>query len=192
MPLTTVSVPYVLTRDLRDKRIAVARDVLAQLVREGLPLCVETGSYVATYEYFDRAYIFGPDDQLQAHVDAVQAHCTVCLLGACLLSQARLYDQITVASVRYKSDPVFGHIFEVHGDAGKAALADIFDRDTMNSMECAFERDRLGNPPCDEIFNAITFGYRFDTHKDRVAAVMNNLIANDGEFLLLEESEDEE
>src|SRR4051812_46877020 len=76
----------------RTKAVEVAKDVLKhlqdyQLVR---------GTYLEGY----LTDVDGPwTGDLQQHLPAVEAECKMCALGACLLSRARVYDEVPAGEV---------------------------------------------------------------------------------------------
>jgi hypothetical protein len=186
-----------LTREIRDKRIAVARDVLLQLDRPDLPLAVVSSMGYVTGHLFVG---IRPEDDVQAHVDAIQAHCSVCQKGALLLSKARLFDAVPASTILYDIDTFRaedGTIAEVAAfpDEVNAALADLFDRLTMDMLEAAFEKstdtidfeDDDGNAIHDDygqacLSLAARYGKWYPDDRDRVRACMKNMIINDGEF----------
>jgi hypothetical protein len=187
-----------LTREIRDKRIAVAKDVLLQFDRADVPLqlCRANGYVVGSL-----GVGLHPEDDVRDHADVIQAECHVCQKGALLLSKARLFDAVPLSTVLWNIPDYTakdGTVNEVaaFSDEVNAALADLFDRLTMDMLEVAFERsasviDLVDKETGDDIHDdrgvaclslAALYGKRFADDRGRVRACMENLIINDGEF----------
>ncbi len=119
--------PIELTREIRELRVAIARDMIAQLDANRVHLT--TGYYL---RYF-RDYVNLTGD-LRDHLAVIQEHCDPCLLGFALLSKARVR---AVPMARL----VAGVVSYAHMDRETVVelLADVFDADTLTLMECVFE-----------------------------------------------------
>jgi hypothetical protein len=167
-----------LTPEIRSRRVAVARDVLAQVAASKLKVAV--GSYLAVdcSLALQEATEDLPDDaDLQGVVDVVQAHCQVCARGALLLSKARLYNAVPLESI-WGMD---------QGDNADL-LADTFDEETLDVLENAFEGHTINACTGSPSFLAVDFAKKIDPDRfggaeKRLVAAMNNIIENDGEFL---------
>ncbi len=185
-----------LTREIRDKRVAVARDVIERIAL-GRARYVP-GSYMRRRDYNERWRTGALTEDVQGCADFLEGECSVCLLGGLLLSKARLFNAVPFA----KFDP--GGYFTVSGRQADGAaiadvLADVFDPATLATMEAAFELaagyynsspllKRLTDAEIERLQAGKAFGHAFGDQSelyvnDRVLAVMNNLIANDGEFV---------
>jgi hypothetical protein len=175
------------TAEARAMRVAIARDVLAQLDREDVPLDLTTTMYLS-------GRLAGPyEPELRDCVDRVQAGCTVCLLAACVLSRARLYGGVPTAAFRlgvHHTEGTEGLSLAAGRLRVVGALADVFDRDTLDAVEAAFmctwmgEEERRAALPLSSA--AVAFGHRYDADRAgmlaRARAVMANIVAHDGEF----------
>lgn len=165
-----------------EKAVAVAQDVLAWLALPETRGKVLTGSYLW-------ARVPGPIDplaDLRTYAEQAMASgdCEVCMLGACLLSKAKLFDAVPVKPFAGHSD---GRI-RAHGGARDdvtEALEDVFDRETMDLMESAFERTMMGwTADRDLMRGAATFGMGFLDPRDRARAIMENVVAHGGKFVV--------
>lgn len=159
---------------MNEKAVAVAKDVLKHLDA----MKVKDGHYFELIT--NERKVRDLEGDLQEHAEEVQANCQVCLLGACVLSKARLYDAVSMEAFRdmeiYCSD-----------DDVRDTLADIFDIDTINCMEAAFEGESFSwmRPTSYRlILEAMKFGNQFADRKECVRAVMENIIANNGRFIV--------
>lgn len=176
-----------LTREIRDKRVAIAKDVLAQLDAKAYEL--RSG-----YRYFSAQLACSKSsviDQDLRDVLPKAKDCTVCLLGAVLVSKARLYDEVPVAS----DSIYFGYdaescVLGLGSHDVYQALETVFDSDSLAIMEGVFERlydapDRLENFALREQFSQWRdYFYWFDSSEARVREMMRILIDNDGELAL--------
>jgi hypothetical protein len=187
-----------LTREIRDNRIAVAKDVLARIALRKLELRI--GSYITlrnckwlepeacTKDRKELGALFDETSDLQTVVDQLEAKCAVCLRGAAVLSKARVLDKIPMRKVL----DARGEVTLGQGDTTDL-LSDIFDPKQLDLFEAAFERvTHLGGGWCtdEELLEAQAFGTRhtnYDATDEEDAAsitvaVMQNLIDNDGVF----------
>ncbi len=188
-----------LTPEIRANRVAVARDILLQLDRADNPLKVESGSYIKS-RTGDALLGLGeyPDEgDLQDHVEAIQADCQVCFMGAVLLSKARLLNPV---SMNRFFPYVETHVRLIRPGQWEIteAVSDVFDQQTMYMMEAAFEGTPCHAGPCSNpllINGAALFGKRLtrgkfltleEMSRVRARAVAENLIENDGVFTVVE------
>lgn len=172
-----------LTREVRAKRVAVMRDVLKQLDRKEMPLVVAQG-YGYLGGYADGELLEG---SLQPHVDQLQKTCKVCMLGAAFLSFTRLYNGVPSAVVNDYGHS-HGNFITISSDPMRSALSDVFDEFTLDLMESAFERcDMSGLTEGDRLdacIKAGQYGLQFGSPEAAARAIAQNIVANDGEFIL--------
>jgi len=174
---------------LNEKAIAIAKDVLAHL---GM-LKPQQGTFLSG-TVTQRPGLTG-DTQLQELLDEVQEGCRVCALGACLLSYVRLHDHVTLGETASNWGPHFW-AFGAGRRVVFSHLTNIFDRLQLQLIESAFEEV----PMCDSTeksqahYDAAHFGAVLSQTTDPglsleerrakvLAAIMNNIIANDGHFV---------
>jgi len=159
-------------RERKDKIIAIAKDVL---------------KWVNTYRLAHGSYLEGSvpavidnDVDLQSCADTVVKYCEMCALGALLLSKARLYDDVPVRDIKYTySSDDLGTNISTGNSYIKERLAGIFTSQQLNLIETAFECWSATDPAEQR---AQRFGKQYRNLTERVIAVMNNIIANNGEF----------
>ena len=170
-----------LTREIRAKRIAVARDVLAQLDRKDVPLKVRRGTYLAGPMIEGR--IAGPS--LQPYVDKLQEYCEACAIGAAFLSYVRLFG--VDCDVVRNFDRVW-----VGDDLMRDHLATIFDGRTLDLIESMFEGENMialssmqpSKPHIKECDEAGELGGQFFSAAGAIQAICQILIENDGDFVI--------
>ena len=172
------------------KGLAVAQDVLQHLkylnMRQGAYISGRVSQQVAKAE------------DLQEVVDVVQKKCNVCLLGACLLSKARLYDQVPLSELFMTIEDSEAGEIEAESDLLRVRLEDCFSHRTMSLMEAAFEctaglAEGLTDSERDVqlLYGAVSFGLLHTSLSARVEAVMKNVVQNGGLFKPPPKTEDE-
>ncbi len=126
-----------LTREIRDRRIALAHDLLRQMGREDNRLMVERGNYVeGSFPLPAVADLHKLD--VRDVVEEMQQHCEVCAKGALFLSYARLFDQMRLVN--------FVDFQGRHAEAKSRmderitkALSDTFSGEELDHIEARFE-----------------------------------------------------
>jgi hypothetical protein len=158
---------------VNEKAVAVAIDVLKRLHYGKLN--VKFGHYFLWKDDFRFSTHCKTD--LQSIVDKVEKKCEVCLLGACLLSKARLYDEVTFGDIQHGSG----------SSEIKDKLSDVFSRQQSGLMEAAFESCSglaiATGVDYVEANRATVFGDHCKTKVARIKAVMRNVIKNGGVFI---------
>lgn len=163
--------------------VAVAKDVIAQIQsREqgGAGYVAHDGIYVHTDYHFE-----SDTGDLQQYIpDMIKGKCDVCAKGALFLSKTLLFNNVDVR--RYMSRWNTGFFVDRHHYM-EEDLTDVFDRANLGLIETAFERyyghahDRGNNPALTD--RAMEFGYAHSDPKDRMIAIMTNIIDNNGHFI---------
>lgn len=158
----------------QEKIVEVCRDVLLQL---------ERGKYTLGHIYLS-ASEYMPDTKegdLQQHVDKIEK-CYVCAIGAALMSKARLYNNVPIKSVL----SCRGNI-DANQDNIIKNMNDIFSARLLYEMEAAYERTpRLCDDYCiskERLCGATAFGESYINDRERMVAIMENIIDNNGEFV---------
>lgn len=183
-----------MTTEMRSRAIAVARDVIAQLNKTSGGYTPSTGTYLFSEYTLDTSKEAG---DLQEHLPALQEiGCTVCALGAALLSKARLYDAVPVTTLRLGGDGAFSDSLYANRQVCAENLADVFSEDQITLIESAFECSDMRRKPEDcewrewmersiprDIAAAIAFGQKFRSHRQRMMGIMENIINNGGKFV---------
>jgi len=162
-----------------DMRVAIARDVLAQLDREDVPLRVSPEGYVSGF--------YEPKDwsaDLQQIVDEVKTYCDVCALGGLILSKARLYDSVPICELLEEDpDEAPGEVFGIQATIYEQ-LDQVFGQGQRELIETAFMEVRYFARALSEAerTKAVRYGGQFHDDRLRLRAIMENIIANGGEF----------
>lgn len=155
----------------QERAVALARDVIAQVQADRLN--AEAGTWVE---------VAGAScGQILEEERAIMAgaRCTVCALGALVVSAARHADQLAAffpAGLGGERD-VFGY------------LRHWLPNEMLEQVEVAFEQG-CGAVECwsaypeirPEFAAAVSFGSRFEDDDHRLVAIMQNIIDNGGEF----------
>lgn len=165
----------------RRAAVAVCRDLLFQMGREDNPIVPQRGTYLEVRHNSDSP-LAGYEGELQNVVDEFQNNdCQACALGSMLLCTARLFDNARI----WAMTRVCGHRSStcVPYDQIIEGLRNVFDRNTIDVIESAFEcRPCHGNEP--EHYGAAVFGTQFVSATEALRAICENIIANDGDFIV--------
>lgn len=158
------------------QRVAVAKDVIKQLnngfldAREGVYFRPEFNEIIEIPQL----------DKAITQIKKQGGHCTVCGIGGCFVSLVRLGDKV-------ETEEIFGVFIEPR-DSGddykmKQLLRKVFTPDQLSMIECAFERyTGHGDAPYQDRIKAAQFGRQYSDSKNRLIAIMKNIIKNKGEF----------
>lgn len=158
------------------KRVRIAKDVIEQLA---------LGKLVAA----SRGYLTINDARLRASLNSYGSRssladtpwhsifekesCTVCGIGGVFVAAVGRANKCTV-------DDSGG---SPEGEFMKDYLAAWFDRSQLTMIETAFERDSsFGYSNESEIDDALEFSESLDDPGERLTAIMQNIIDNDGNF----------
>lgn len=180
----------------RARAVIVAQDVLKHLDL----LTLTESSYFNVSITEDHAVALTKKwdtGDLQEVADELTPFCEVCLLGACVLSKARVFDQVKLKTL-FGYDQAHTHFGVISGNI-YAALADVFSPETRQLLEACFEMDpsfapfntkRARDAACygrdlNSAYRAANSAYiSLDAkRKNRVRVAMENVIANGGEFV---------
>src|SRR5262245_27057152 len=125
------------TEIVNERAVAVARDVLAQMTVAHFRV-----NFFLDGEARDPAVaeVARRQGDLGEVVDVVRRDCTTCLLGACVLSKAKLYDSIPL---RYAFQTSSQKRFGLSRDEVHVMLADVFEKADLVLLETAFELDDM-------------------------------------------------
>lgn len=168
----------------KEKRVAIAKDVLAHIRYTN----IQTGSYFSGVISKETSKHIDGRENAQKHLTKLQK-CEVCAIGACLVSHIRLANKINLDSLGLNNHTTCiinnKKIWEV--DASEYFIRDIlgdyFNLNQLYMIECAFEggmnSERLRNNDADDCKE---FYDLYDTDKQRLKAIMENIILHDGEF----------
>lgn len=126
-------------------------------------------------------------------MDIVQENCQVCALGACLLSKARVFDDLPFLTIKDPAGSKLGDIY-VTTEPVYNSLSDILGFGNALLIECAYQRSDmagytdvrgLGSDGVSKkkILAAVAFGRKFQEPQDSLKAIMENVIENNGVFI---------
>lgn len=176
-----------LTREIRDRRVALAKNVLSQLRRYDLPLNLRHHDYVAGI--LDLGFKYVSHAEVNTSVDEFQANSRLCIVGALLLSRIRMGNEPPMPQLVCRSVITGGNVRKVDMNRSVAleSLRDTFDEETLIRIEYVFENSSLRSRG--EVRDHVkdVFGYaRSLPAAPRGCATLlcQNLIANDGELVV--------
>jgi hypothetical protein len=180
---------------------ARAKSVAADVLQRLSTFRLKKGRYIAGTLTSNPEEI-APSTDLQELVSDVQMNCEVCAIGACLISKARLFDNVPALKLLHEYDTVPGALtsgtrINVDRKAIEHHLDDVFTPLQLSMIESAFEMSIMGEdlvpePQWDYLRGASMFGQRYDENPyGRVAAVMQNIIDNDGVFVVKPVADDD-
>lgn len=169
----------------KEKAVLVAKDIIAQIkVKKFLP---KHQGYVAqTFLQVDEE-----EDAQKELLTNKSLKCTVCALGACALSIARLGNSLSIADL-----VAMDNTWSDNADPVKESLVSVFDPIALYYIEKAYETGS-STPLSEDILdnyyhidkwdiddsNAINFGNKYPNSEKRLIAIMENVIANNGVFV---------
>jgi hypothetical protein len=165
---------------MNEKAVAIAEDVIAHCNT----LNLTTGKYFHLNVNF---WEQNPSEgDLKDYVEEIQPFCSVCALGAGIWSKARLFDNVPM---EYFVDKLLG---TCNGNGMVDTLEDVFSHKSIVLIEAAFERTRpltdyiknlKERPSEEELWDAVNFGHLYKTNAERLCAIYQNVVDNDGEFI---------
>lgn len=161
----------------RERAVAVATDVIEQLDKK-------RGSYRLNGGYLgqnDGTALFPVGGDLQQCADQAQRSCSVCAIGALLISKARLFNHVPIS--RLAATNFYGEPGQL--GAGRDTIIELLDGVFTESqaamIEAAFETTNVFTSM--DASKAVAFGLQHQrSHKARLRAIMQNIVDNDGVF----------
>lgn len=181
----------------QEQRIAIAKDVILQL---------ELGKFEASsgtyFELVAKSELYDGDD-LQKVIENRTESCSVCAIGAVFASKVRLGNNVVISKWDINETEV-----GLSSSCLLEATENIFSEKQMRLMEFAFEGDDINyifytnnlglsdfeskkeynkaykeleriNKACESFYK----NYEYDNSK-RMVAIMQNVITNNGEFII--------
>lgn len=165
-----------------ERRVAIAKDVLAQLRLERY---VATEGVYVDYKVAELAST-APDKPLEKLLPQVKS-CEVCALGACFLSAVRKYNDVKAGDIdvpetwrSHTGEEYTDHNFD--DGVMRDKLARHFTKTQTNLIESAFECMPMGSLTRESAQSAISFGYLYEDSHSRLVAIMKNIVKNGGTF----------
>jgi hypothetical protein len=168
-----------------ERRVFVAKDVLKQLNK----LSIKQGQYVV-FDAEISGSVWGlPTDgitdkfknqELKDILHKVRKDCEVCALGACFLSIVGITDKFEINRNNVNS------YNEIEFERIEKHLKKVFTSREMALIETAFEgvviRDEYILENDQAVRRAKDFACQYADNKDRLRAIMKNIIKNNGKF----------
>lgn len=163
-----------------DYRVKIAEDVIASI--KASKLIPDTGNWVYVKLTDEK-----PETQLQDIVN--NKSCTVCALGALFVEAVRIKDELLVQELSYGNTCNSLSLRDV-----QAYLKDIFTHEQLMLIEMAYEYNHgnyhptdLESDKVDMGLRAVAFGLKYNlrdsSNEERMIAIMQNIIDNNGEFI---------
>ncbi len=163
------------------KRVMIAKDVLHS-IQIGM-YSPQKGVYISR-SYFRENFV--NDVQLQdVLLNEVVKDCMVCALGSCFLSIVKFTNNLTVGETS-KTD--FTSASNYRGIRGRSDLEKYFGKRQLGLIESAFECSpsyavNEGVNRDQAYAAAFEFGENCSNSTEKLIAIMNNIIKNNGEFV---------
>lgn len=170
-----------------EQRVAVAKDVLKQL-NDGF-YKAHAGTYFIIGKMPKRVIEIPPKlDTLFDHLKTTGAQCDVCGIGSCFTSLVRLGNSVESSAILYEQEnkKVKKHD-SIEDTPMRELLEKVFSSSQLTLIECAFERSEMhynqaNDTPSFKQNAAVVFGEKYRRDKNRLMAIMQNIIKNKGEF----------
>jgi len=155
-------------------RVEIAKDVIAALNLEKLR---------AAHTYFSGKFkkTFESGASLRNELASNIKQCDVCAIGACFTA---------VVARDNKFDLNMGHEDDITGcveiwysEMFDSQLTKYFPREMLSRIEAAFECNAFPVSGGRELYAEQAFGDQYSKANDRMFAIVQNIISNDGEFI---------
>lgn len=151
------------------RRVAIAKEVIANINAKTFKI------KKMTYVHIDHEHRTGRTLTRERATELLP-HCEVCALGSLLMCRIAKFGSLAPAPLDTN------HV--THGRT-RQGLADAFDEDELNLIESAFELANFGRGQCgwESAIDAIRFGRARPRKRDRLLAIMHNIVDNKGTFV---------
>lgn len=172
------------------QRVAVAKDVIKQLNDKFL-IASEGTYFILRSEFEDVISVKDVKlDEVLKSAKEKGATCSVCGIGACFASLVNIGDNV-LASEAFNTFSLVGNE-DIKDHRMRPLLRKVFPSEQLSLIECAFEMSS-GFDDDDDIVSdddeldekktkAKKFGKRYKNDKNRLKAIMENIIKNKGTF----------
>lgn len=163
---------------LEKQRVKIAQDVIEQLQIKRF--IARTGIYASVPVIPVRV---DPEEQFNLALESARG-CHVCGIGGVFLSAVRINDDMTYSEAMHGSmDSSLGGVSLDDGMMRKY-LRKWFSDHQLSLIESAFETKFMGTSNDHrKLTTAVAWGDRFDKSKDRLKAICQNIIDNNGKFV---------
>lgn len=174
---------------LAEKRVVIAQDVLAQLKAKFY--IAKKGNYIF---YIDRLEGVKYSADIKKNYAKIKS-CTVCALGACLMSITKFENKLTFSDADlFFPGETNCQAKRIANKKAKSLFASLFSAEQLLLIENAFEGVSGGTRVGKELFyknlsseqkDACTQFYnQYQVISNRLKAIMENIIKNKGTFIL--------
>jgi hypothetical protein len=182
-----------------EARIAIAKDAIAQIRRNKYIIRNSIYCKVNPKLVDDRDQLFDRDDvgkELQSVLRTRFENCEVCAKGGLFISAIRKFDDFRIQNSILDTwqDKNYSDDRGPLNDGGLVTshLRKFFGKEQLELIEYAFEQGYNGNPRNTKLaYKAMIFGKGFTLDEERMLAILKNIIANRGEFVPPELTEEQ-
>lgn len=167
-----------------EKRVAIAKDVLSEMKRKYIPVA---GVYIHYMEFIKGVEDSDMESQdIQSNFKKIK-ECNVCALGACLMSATKFANKLNFCDIG-------DSVEHLNNDKVKKLFNSLFTPLQLLMIEIAFEGNGGGDRFAVDVFGldkyefidivneCDSFHQRYKNDRNRMTAIMKNIIENKGEF----------
>jgi hypothetical protein len=158
------------------KRVAIAKDVIRSIELDKI-ITPNSGIYFDN-RYFNRIYYYDETSDFEIRDILLEntPECTACAIGSMFLCTVLRDDNLSVKEFNTTHEQNF-----------RGIIRRFFDEAQLDLIECAFERSpryctKLSNLD-DDVQKAVNFGKKYTKDRNRLIAIMKNIIRNNGTFI---------
>lgn len=158
-------------------RVQGAKDALALL--ETNAVIARKGSYLDSWVLHEVGLTWGAEGHRQVcEFTRKLKKCSACAIGTLFVAMVNKHNDLQINDYRAAS---------LKTGACHVYLQRFFEPKQLGLIEAAFEMSNvqasIKNCTLDEVRSAIKFGRKHQKSHDRMVAILNNIIENDGEFV---------
>lgn len=165
------------------QRIAIAKDVIEQLKNKIYK--AEQGRYIrylrtndGHYPLAEGKYWYTPAKSIIENIDT----CEVCALGSCLLSTVKFKNHLMIDDISRFNFNVRNLLLSLFSEKQLFLIEKAFESDLAGTFISQDYLENEGLIKSREISAAKRFRDQYDYEQERLIAIMENIIANKGEF----------
>lgn len=169
----------------KKRRVAIAEDVISGLAAKRL--LATCGSYITSaYAEIEakEGQSLGDDVEvcdLQKVIASTMKSCEVCAKGAMFIAAVEKFNNVKVLDLQVGDNPL--RKFDDDEDVC-THLENYFSRDQLDLIEVAFEGSSMSlDENTEECQVALAYQHRYTDVSDRMTAIMENIVKNNGTFV---------
>jgi hypothetical protein len=158
------------------QRVAIAKDVIRSIGSEDT-ITPKPGTYLDNWNFDEARFYYSDKYNMEIRDILLQdlPECSACAIGSMFVCAILRDDDLTLYKFREK-----------HGEDYRVKLRKFFSQGQLDLIECAFETsygyNRLGRTG-KIVSQAVKFGMKYDNDRERMLAIMKNIVTNKGEFI---------